>query len=159
MSIYLFIDWSGVVTRSLLIVMYVATLIHVRMGSKYTAVTYLILILILNNASGIVLDFAAMSMLVHHNHTHFLVWAWSLSFALMNLTFNISHFELAWIYKNIAHNVPQALSNQHDQDAYQQRQLIIYWVLMTLNIVFPLLGLVIYVVYWNALFFQKTNQT
>jgi hypothetical protein len=68
-----------------------------------------------NNASGIALDIAGGSMITHKEHTHFNVWVWSISFAVMNLTFNLAHFELSWIYRSLAHNVPSILNHQRDE--------------------------------------------
>lgn len=77
---------------------------------------------------------------------------------MQSLTFNVSHFELAWIYKQIADRAPVLLKKKDPDPAFDERQKRIYKWLLVLNIVVPLTELFGYQHYGKELYIDPDHK-
>ena len=69
------------------------------------------------------------------------IWVQGFGWSLQDLPFNVVHFLLAWQYKRLSNDIPQILSGVELSTSNQTLQKIVYWTLLILNIVVPLLEL------------------
>lgn len=102
--------WSALICRSLLSLMYLATLIRVRLGSKYTLVTVMTVMLLISAAAGTELTFAWNVFWTCSTISHLTIQ--EVSYTMKQLCFNVSHWVLACYYNKIADDVPKALEHQ-----------------------------------------------
>lgn len=74
-----------------------------------------------------------------------------MAFIVQTLCFNVSHWELAWIYRKIAVDSPKILLDLPVDEEYERKQKKIYWYVMVLNVIFPILSGIYYAIYENEL--------
>lgn len=70
------------------------------------------------------------------------MWLFGIGTGARDLTFNVSHWILAWEYLKISDVVPKVLEGTAVREKTKPAQ---YWILMVLNILFPVLETVAYI--------------
>jgi hypothetical protein len=86
-------------------------------------------------------------MYLHDNKSDLIIWTFSIAFTISTVTFNVSHFELAWIYRKIANDSPKMLESLPVNEEFERRQKLIYRVLMVINVLVPSAGGVVYLLH------------
>ena len=64
-----------------------------------------------------------------------------IAYTLSWTTFCVAHFLLAWQYKTLSYEVPLAIEGKKSSAGHQRMQKWIYWVLLSLNVVVPMISL------------------
>jgi hypothetical protein len=101
---------SAVITRLILLLLWVPTLIHAVCGSKYTAVIQMTVAFIALQLVGL-----AMNIFGHqigapaYEFSYVNALAYGVFDGAMYAIFNAVNLELAWIYRNIAKTTPLAI--------------------------------------------------
>ena len=131
---------GGLITRSTLLLLYIPTLIHVLRGSRYTFVIGLILLLMGAQIFNLTLSIFFKALFIPPvKSTEFNIWGYGISIGLANTCFNVAHFWMAWIYRKIANDTPKLLEQETVDEQTKRSDDRKYWVLITLNILFPML--------------------
>ena len=99
----------GAGTAVIMLVMYGVTLCHVRYGSQYKAITGMIIMLMVSQIFGMLTAYSFLELNINGNVTYMMIWTSGIAFTMQQLPFNVSHFELAWIYRKLSQDVPKAI--------------------------------------------------
>lgn len=117
-SISYFTIIESSVLAALLILIYAACLIHVRLGSKYSFVTKLICLLLLYNIFLLIANFADIKVFLKHEATTSSIWLLCISYGLWNCLFNVAHFMLAWKYYRMSKEMPEIMTKQINAEEF-----------------------------------------
>lgn len=98
-------------TRGILAIVFTAVLVKVRLGSKYAKITSFSALLLLNNIFGFWQTFPTIKLEYSNEEDakEIVKYNIGITFALMSIPFNIAHWELAWLYRTMANDIPKVL--------------------------------------------------
>lgn len=126
------------VGSALLILGYLWTLIHTICGSKYKFVIELLIMLVLSNAGTILMVYTNFQLFAITDKSETFVWLLGLSIFVQDCMFCVSHLMLAHKYRGIAFTIPYLLERKRPP-LEPMCSILVYSILITLNILFPLL--------------------
>ena len=78
-----------------------------------------------------------------------------IAIALQDCTFCVIHHILAAQYKKISHDIPARINKKPVTAEYQRCEMILFWVLLALNILFPLLEAVVLIPFNMTLYIKN----
>lgn len=133
------------VASLILIALYVFTLVHNFMGSNYKKLSILMALLLLSNVGTILIDYADYQLMKIESLKLSYVWLLGIAYSLQDATFSVVHFVMAFEYLKIARNIPKAIKRQRYINRRFRR--VIFWVLLSCNMLFPLLEAVVLIPY------------
>jgi hypothetical protein len=148
---YLIITTTTVVV---LLGAYAKTLYNTCKGSKYKFVQEVLIMLLISNFGTLMLMFSNYELFVYMpNHEPLkegwgtgYVWMLGFSIMIQDSMFSVSHLLLAQKYKNIAQTMPYLLQRKRPPPE-PLKQLMIYSLLVTMNILFPVMECVFLIPY------------
>jgi hypothetical protein len=155
-------SFGGLGTAVIMIIGYLLVLYHIRTGSQYKAITYITLWLIMSCTFGILTAITFYNLnIVDGEMSVLMIWLSGVAFTLQQLPFNVSHFELAWIYRKLSKDVPKAIKIAEregqtervtfsDLEPENERKKE-YHLIMWCNVIFPILSGIADVVYYYSI--------
>jgi hypothetical protein len=130
------------VTAVILLLLYSGVLWHTFRGSKFTFIYMLVTLLILVNVSliAVAIDIKRIFSI---GGTFMEIVVLVLSTGLYDLTQCVSHLLLAFKYRRVAKEIPCAIEEVQLPEAEKRCEKVLFKVLLTLNIIFPVLETVL----------------
>jgi hypothetical protein len=137
---------TAIATRSLLLLGYTPTLIHIIRGTAYKPIIRIVATLIVSNLLLVVNEWFYFNLFVKNPPVYdtATIWGYSILVGLGNLAFNVSHLELAWIYRNVAISTPLMLEGQESLFIDDRKARSTYQWLMVFNVAFPVVQVFAY---------------
>lgn len=138
------------VLASLLLIMYVTTLVRVCRGRKFSFVVKLILLLMFSNIAMISASISNYEVLLKektndetektNDETTLYLWIASISFATRDATFNVAHWMFAFEYYSISRYMPFLLMKARPRISMVRCDELIYKLFLILNIFAPIMN-------------------
>ncbi len=132
-------------TAVILLLLYFGVLWHTFRGSKFTFFYMLVTWLIFTNFS-LIANAIAYKRALESGYTLTEAMVLELSGGLYDLTQCVSHLLLAFRYRRVAKEMPYAIEEVQVPEAEKRCDKVLFKVLLTLNIVFPALDTVLYLI-------------
>lgn len=154
--------WTGIVSGSIMVLLYAAVLIRTLKGSKYRQVILNVSCLLAANGALIVFAVSYRYLVITHKNpvepdSLAMVWIFSVSNGVYDLLFCIVHWVLASSYRSISKEMPRIVQGSDVDHAARRRERIVFWVMMAANILFPVVEVVGFQG-WNFQFFVELKQ-
>jgi hypothetical protein len=131
--------YTAIVTRALLVLLYIPVLVRVIRGSSYTPIVRIIILLMLSNVLLLAQERFYYGLWIGTPvYTAWTIWGYAVLVGLGNLAFNVAHLELAWIYRKVAIETPLMIESQDSVAPINDRKSkVVYFWLMVCNVLFP----------------------
>lgn len=128
----------GIIAGGLLAVLFLINLIHVIFGNRNTWLICVVAMLMLSNIALMVTSIIDFIMWDLNAVTRTQIHVQGVSWAISDGFFSIAHFLLAMKYQSITRKIPSKLDGK-PQPPITKGDVFMYWFLLTMNIVFPIL--------------------
>ena len=132
-------------TSCLLLLLYTAILVHIRLGSSYKQLSYLIGLLFVSNIGTLLIVYSNYKLFSKDQCTLGFVWMLALGYSIQDGFFGVSHHILAAQYTKMATEIPLKLQHMKVSKEYKRSQRRLFWILLVMNILFPVLEAVVLV--------------
>ena len=150
--------WVSMFTRSTLIICCIATIVRIYCGARYWANINLTILLIGTSIGGGSAAYFLAKIRVFQHYEGNILW-FAITFAFRDLTFNISHQILAWRYHVIARDTIKLLKREEQTVEQLKRDTWVYWILMALNILFPILVVPSTILLYDSIYIDGVKAT
>jgi hypothetical protein len=140
-----------------LILIYLATYVHVRRGTKFELVSNLVIMLFISCLGGLLIAYSNYTLNGNRDFTELNIWFYGIGWGVFTLMFNTAHQMFAWQYHTMSTEIPRILEEKPISESYNKRQKCCKWFLMSLNIIFPCLLPIVSIRYSNAIYLNSNG--